>query len=58
MMWHWEAVKDFGMAFNENNCAIIVPFPLFILLKIKPLREMFTVIIKSKSQLPPFSFAV
>ena len=58
MMWQWEAVKDFGMAFNENNCAIIVPFSLFILLKIKPLIEMSTVIVKSKSQLPPFSFAV
>ena len=57
-MWHWEAVKDFGMAFNENNCAIIVPFSLFILLKIKPLIEMSSVIVKSKNQLPSFSFAV
>ena len=54
MMWQWEAVKDFGKAFNENNCAIIVPFSLFILLKIKPWIEMSTVIVKSKSQLPPF----
>ena len=58
MMWHWEAVKDFGMAFNENSCAIIVPFSLFILLKIKPLIEMSSVIVKSKNQLPSFSFAV
>ena len=58
MMWQWEAVKDFGMAFNENNCAIIVPFSLFILLKIKPLIEMSTVIVNSKNQLPSFSFAV
>ena len=58
MMWQWEAVKDFGMAFNENNCAIIVPFSLFILLKIKPLIEMSSVIVKSKNQLPSFSFAV
>ena len=58
MMWQWEAVKDFGMAFNENNCAIIVPFSLFILLKIKLLIEMSTVIVKSKNQLPSFSFAV
>ena len=57
-MWQWEAVKDFGMAFNENNCAIIVPFSLFILLKIKPLIEMSSVIVKSKNQLPSFSFAV
>ena len=57
-MWQWEAVKDFGMAFNENNCAIIVPFSLFILLKIKPLIEMSTVIVNSKNQLPSFSFAV
>ena len=54
MMWHWEAVKDFGMAFNGKNCAIIVPVSLFILLKIKPLIEMSTVIVKSKIQLPPF----
>ena len=39
-MWYWEAVKDFGMAFNGNNCSIIVPFSLFILLKIKLLIEM------------------
>ena len=58
MMWQWEAVKDFGMAFNENNCAIIVPFSLFILLKIKPLIEMSSIIVKSKNQLPSFSFAV
>ena len=57
-MWQWEAVKDFGMAFNENNCAIIVPFSLFILLKIKPLIEMSSVVVKSKNQLPSFSFAV
>ena len=57
-MWQWEAVKDFGMAFNENNCAIMVPFSLFILLKIKPLIEMSSVIVKSKNQLPSFSFAV
>ena len=57
-MWQWEAVKDFGMAFNENNCAIIVPFSLFILLQIKPLIEMSSVIVKSKNQLPSFSFAV
>ena len=57
-MWQREAVKDFGMAFNENNCAIIVPFSLFILLKIKPLIEMSSVIVKSKNQLPSFSFAV
>ena len=37
------------MAFNENNCAIIVPFSLVILLKIKPLREMSTVVVKSKA---------
>ena len=49
MIWHWEAVKDFGMAFNENDCAVIVPFSLFILLKITPLIEMSTVIVKSKS---------
>ena len=58
MMWQWEAVKDFGMVFYENNCAIIVPFSLFILLKIKLLIEMSTVIVKSKNQLPSFSFAV
>jgi len=53
MMWHWE---DFGMAFNEKNCTIIVPFLLFIvsffivfLLKIKPLREMSMVIVKAKA---------